>query len=165
MKHTKIRSGTFETNSSSTHAYTIYTGKTGEATFKPIIKEAPITVSSGFTTTDEWMPKLSSLVGYLYLQKREDEIAKIQDIFFRFTGTEPSFDFTRIKESVEHPKWPLDLEGFFEGFSPSGPYGDEYGNTPEELEQFFNKILLSEEDILGFVCSTGWIEVNEYYDG
>lgn len=165
MKHTKIRSSCFETNSSSTHAYTVYTGGNLKANFKPIITEAPIVVPSGLSSCDTWQSKLASLVGYLVLQKREDEIDNIQDIFFRFSGKEPTFDLTRIKESINHPKWPLDLEGFFEEFSPRGPYGDEYGNTPEELEKFLNRILLTEESILGFVCANGWIEENEYYDG
>lgn len=161
-KHIKIRTSTFETNSSSTHAYTVWTGKQGKATFRPIITET-IKVEPVWYATDDWKTKLSALVAYLYIQNRKDEIANIQDIFLRFTGTEPSFDFSKVQESLDDPKYPFELEWLFEEFSPN--YDGNYGNEPKELIEFLDRILLTEEDILAFVCSNGWIETNEYYDG
>jgi len=164
MKHKQVRQGTYETNSSSTHAYTINTyRKSVKAEYKPIV-DGPIVISPDAGEGDHWTTRVSWLVGYLYLSNRKDEVGIVAKSLSDFVGESVGFSMDKFIEHVE--KYDTTVEDYFEIFNDEGEHGERgYGNNLKELIVFFDGVMESPESIRNFICSSGWVEVNEYYDG
>lgn len=163
MKHRQVRQSTWETNSSSTHAYTLYFPERVSVEFKPIPDGNPIFVSSGWYTGTSWRSKAGYVAAYLYIKDRLDDIRKLEELLTNFCGGEVKFDLTKLVEYVD--KYPKDknVEDMFDSFTLRNY--DQYGSSPENLEKTFERILATNDNTLAFICSSQGIEINEYYDG
>ena len=165
-KHTQIRPGIFESNSSSTHAYTLTFTEGRLPSYKPIVS-GPIRVCNGALTDGRWIDNISLLAGYLYI-KGGDRLKWLETVLGDFCEKKVEFDFSDFK-SAYYLDWSKELEldekleAYFENFSLGNYVG--YGNDYKECVELVEKILSSKENVISFVSNSNWIEVDAYYDG
>lgn len=153
MKHKQIRQNVYETNSSSTCAYTLSFYSSKQPNHKPIIS-GPIKVGNWANTYEDWTTKLQMLAGYLTITK--------QPLDFLISTVE-KFSGDKLEFVIDDKLKDSSLEDYFDSFSYRHDY--DYGNTVEDIESIMTEVLSSEENILKFLFVNGQIDVNEYYDG
>ena len=159
MKHKQIRNGVFESNSSSTHAFSIMVSTTALPQFIPIIR-GPILVPVDAREDETWENKLTLLCGYLWLDKRHEDIVKIVNTLTEFCGSPIELDFSELQKYQEG-KWPhesaVDYLSTFQG--------GEDADDEETLKGKIEKIISSETALLAFVCRSNTYDLWCGYDG
>lgn len=172
-----VRSQVFETNSSSTHAVTLCVSHARKPAMRPYSYDnEPITIGvrSYNSWEDEgWTTKMQFLALYLKPLGRLDELEKCRKMVEDFAGFEINFD----QESLDKIKTPTD--GTQISDSMSSDLEDEYlsdyfsyfiseyhgHDSIADFREHVENLLSNDATILAFVCSTGWFDVEGYYDG
>lgn len=160
MKHIQIRQGSFETNSSSSHAFTLCFPSGGQPDSRPIIR-GPISVGTCAGTDDGWQTKVEMLAAYLYISDRKDEIPRLEKIISDFAGGDIplKFDFTNW-EKVILKYGEMGIGEYFETYTDGN---SEYGNSEEEIISNFDNILKDDNLLLVFI-NNPVIQEDTYYD-
>jgi len=160
--HKTIRQNVWETNSSSSHAVSLCIREKNIPTMKPYASNAEIIVSLRHDYTyEDWENKMGLLGAYLVLSEQEDKLSKVEDIISDFAGINIRFNVSEIPVLTKYGKGKERIEGEFYLFTKA-----QYDEVPiDDFITDVEKILASDELILSFVCSTGWLNVSEYYDG
>lgn len=160
-KYKQVRQGVFESNSSSTNAFTLSFDIRRIPDMKPIIR-GPIWVYPGASTSDSWAEKLGLLAGYMRITNKDlnDLVNVVKD----FCGDTVEFNFEKFNEYNDGKYGPITISDYFEDFSEQGCDG-EYGNSEEDIIDQMEDILSTPEKTLSFLFSYGHIIENEYYDG
>lgn len=170
MKHKTIRQNVFETNSSSTHSVTLCIPENIKPNYKPYSDTGilDVGVTDGYWYAEAWNAKLTLLGAYLIITNRMNDLEKIEQVISDFTGMKVIFN----KESVE--KLHKSVIDFNTNYPKEDYLSDHFYNflknqyetiKIEEFTSLVEQILESNEMIIGFVCSDGWFNVCEYYDG
>ncbi len=163
-----VRSQVFETNSSSTHAVTLCVSHARKPSMKPYSPDnAPITVNiSKWNSWEEesWTAKIQFLALYLKTLGRIQELEKCLKLISDFAGFDVEVnkeDLHKIPtESIEADAEEL-LGDHFSYF-----LREYYGHdSVEDFREVVEDLLSKDDTILAFICSTGWFDVQGYYDG
>jgi hypothetical protein len=172
MKTTQIRQNCFETNSSSTHAFTLYVPSNVEISYKPYSETGKIIIPLGNIGGDDtFMDKMIMLGRYLQIQKKFDDLHVIEKVVSEFSGIDVKYDTEYFSPTLryngeEYSDEDHAIEDQFYTFLSGDRYG--YGNgSVSNIREILDGILSSGSDksILEFVCSFGWISCDTYYDG
>ena len=145
-----IRQNTFETNSSSTHAFTIQIDKCGNGPeFKPItdVDSIQINVTNYYSSVDNWRDRLSLVIAYC--KYKNYGITNIIEKVEEFLGKK-----LVIKYETE------DINRYSFCY-----FADRWDRSYSCFEECMVTIVNDDKCLLGFVFSESTITSEEYYDG
>ena len=156
-----IRQNTFETNSSSTHALSLYSSKLGNRDVTFIASDDPVVVNVGgwlpFIINDSITEKIKFVVSYLFNTNQTDKLQEFQDAFNAFSPRKLEIVFNAKYE----PCGVDSLDDYFSIFTC------EYGHDGvEDFKVYADAIVKNADTMLDFVFTSanGW-ESESYYDG
>lgn len=175
-----VRQNVFETNSSSTHSVTLCVRSGATPTMKPYSAgDVPVTVKIsqwGYDGEDEgWQVKLGMLAAYLKTIGNLDRLEQIRSNLEKFAGFPISIDqesLDKLPTVSDQKRTEMDEDGCE---SEADDYvrdifsyfiNEYYGHeTVGDFRHAIDSVIEDDDTALAFLCSTGWFDVQGYYDG
>jgi len=164
-KHKTVRMGQFESNSSSTSAYSVYLPKkTDIPEFKPYIKSDKLEIPyRPYSDTQSWIDRVQFLTGFLSITGRVNEIPTFMEKISKFA--EISITMINVKDdSFKGESSYEDLNEYLDDSYYS--FCNEYGHdSVEDFKDTMNTLLADDDLVLAFVFSSNFISEQSWYNG
>lgn len=159
-----IRQNTFETNSSSTHAYTINVMANDKPTFKPLIYVDKYTVTNSYDESDSWNGRATLCIRYGYITTGQPTVNNILEWLAEFLGVPVTLDERVLKSSKECGA-PVDDDEALHDYMRDEFYSWCRDGGTEDFISDMNKITSDKNLFLSFVFSESSVSTETYYDG
>ena len=156
-----IRYNTFETNSSSTHAYTLNIPV--KPSYKPIVESNKIDINVNHNDCENWAGRIGLLAHYLILSNCESQLKDLTAVIEEFAG----FTVTFLNPEPDAVKSIIDEDLLSDYISDNFyEYTNDYGHgSVESFMETLDKILSTAGNTIAFIFSENSYNTETYIDG